>query len=117
MVFLGIKYFFWHSDISIKRRQAVSAYNTYFNSFFPVERPDVFNNNSRFAFRHHKYEVSGDQIDSLRGFFFIDVQNDLFFPMEDKVRQYAEKKDDAGQNYPEKCFSKTFYVAASCFWN
>ena len=115
MVFLGIKYFSWNSNVSIKRGQAVSAYNTYFNPLFPVERPDVFNNYSRFALRHHKYEVVSNQIDSLRGFFFIDVQNDLFFPLEDKVRQYAEKKDDADQNYPEECFSKTFYGAAFYF--
>ena len=117
MVFLGIKYFSWHSYISIKCGQAVFAYNTYFEILFFVQRPDVFNNDGRVALLHHKDEIAGNQIYSLRGFLFIDVQNNLFFPLDDKVCQYAEKKDYAGQNYPEKCFSKTFYDAASYLGN
>src|SRR5574340_583500 len=112
MVLLGVKYFSWDWDVSIKRGQTVFAYYAYFNPLFPVERPDVFGNYSRFALSHHKYEVAGNQINSLRGFFLINVQNNLFFPPENKEGQYAEKKDDAGQNNPEKCFSKTFNIAA-----
>lgn len=43
----------------------------------------------------------------------MEIQYNFFFPKEKKGDKYAEEKYNATQDYPEKCFFKTFNVSAS----
>ncbi|MDH4230772.1 MAG: hypothetical protein OEW04_01945 [Nitrospirota bacterium] len=46
----------------------------------------------------------------MEGLFFVNVKNDIFFPLEDNKSEESKKEDNAGKKYPEKMFTEALNV-------
>jgi len=60
--------------------------------------------------KHYQAEVACNGIGKLVRLFFVDVKDDIFFPLENQKDEETKKEDNAGKKYPEKFFTEALNV-------
>jgi hypothetical protein len=108
--FLGSENLFRHGNAGTECRQSVRTNHPDLYAFRKIEGLDMLNNFLLGLQEHYYTEVPGNGIGKLEGLFFVDVKDDIFFPLENHKDEESKKEDNAGKKYPENFFAEALNV-------